>query len=74
MKKNGFFLDLVIKRLKTKILRRKKGMSILIIIDNIVGSKLIKAKTNYKYLTGYLDEVIGPLILILPKMSGYFKT
>ena len=25
-------------------------------------------------MIGYLDEVIRPLILILPKMSGYFKT
>ena len=25
------------------------------------------------YLIGYLDKVIRPLVLILPKMSGYVK-
>ena len=62
------------KRLKRKILQQKKGMPMLIIVDNIVDSKLIKTKTNYKYLIGYLHEVIRPLILVLTKMSGYFKT
>ena len=40
----------------------------------IVISKLVKRKNNSKYLIGYLDEVIRPSILILPKMSGYVKT
>ena len=26
-----------------------------------------------QYLIGYLDEVIRPLVLILPKMNGYVK-
>ena len=43
-------------------------------VDNIVISKLVKTKTNSKYLTWYLDLVIKPLVLILPKMSGYVKT
>ena len=38
-------------------------------IDNIVILKLIEAKTNSKYLIGYLD-----IVLLLPKMSGYVKT
>ena len=47
--------------------------------DNIVISNLVKTKTNSKYLIGYLDKVIRPLVfwvevLILPKMSGYVKT
>ena len=29
---------------------------------------------NIWLLTGYLDEVIRPLVLILPKMSTYVKT
>ena len=53
------------KRLKRKILQQKNGMPMLIIVDNIVDSKLIKTKTNYKYLIGYLDEVIRPLILVI---------
>ena len=40
-------------------------------LDNIVVSKLIETKTNSKYLIGYLDEIIRPLVLILSKMSGY---
>ena len=42
--------------------------------DNIIISKLVEAKNNSKNLIGYLDEVIRPLVLILPKMSGYIKT
>ena len=43
-------------------------------VDNIVISKLIKTKTNSKYLKRYLDKTIRALVLILPKMSGYIKT
>ena len=34
----------------------------------------LKQKTNSKYLIEYLDKVIRPLILIMPKMSRYVKT
>ena len=43
-------------------------------VDNIVIPKLVKTKTNSKYLIGYSDKVIRALILIMPKMSGYVKT
>ena len=43
-------------------------------VDSIVISKLGKAKPNSKYLIGYLDKTIRPLVLIIPKMSGYVKT
>ena len=42
--------------------------------DNRVILKLIKRKTNSKYLIGYLDKFIKPLDLIMPKISGYVKT
>ena len=42
-------------------------------VDKIVISKLVKIKTNSKYLIGYLDRDIGPLVSIMPKMSGYVK-
>ena len=42
--------------------------------NNIVISKLVKAKINSKYLTGYLDKTIRPLVLKMTKMSGYAKT
>ena len=38
-------------------------------VDNIVISKVVKTNTNSKYLTGYLDKVIRPLVLLMPKMS-----
>ena len=38
-------------------------------VNDIVISDLIETKTNSKYLIGYLDKVIIPLVLILPKMS-----
>ena len=43
-------------------------------VDNIVISKIVKVKTNSKYLIGYLDKDIRPLVSIMPKMSGYVKT
>ena len=42
-------------------------------VDNIVISKLVKSKTNSKYLIGYLDKDVKPLVLIMLKMSGYVK-
>ena len=42
-------------------------------LDNRVISKLVKTKTNLKYLIGYLDKDIRPLVLIMPKMSGCVK-
>ena len=35
-------------------------------VDNMVISKLVKIKTNSKYLIGYLVKVIRPLVLIIP--------
>ena len=43
-------------------------------IDNIDISRLIETKTNSMYLIGYLGKVIRPLVLVLPKISGYVKT
>ena len=42
-------------------------------VDKKVISKLVKIKTNSKYLIGYLDNDIRPLASIMPKMSGYVK-
>ena len=43
-------------------------------VGNIFISKLVKTKTTYKNLIGYLDKGIRQLVLIMPKMSGYVKT
>ena len=60
---------------KEKFYAAKRPMKIWDInFDNIVISKLVKTKTNSKYLIGYLDKTIRPFVLIMPKMSGYVKT
>ena len=43
------------------------------IVIVIFISKLINTKTNSKYLVGYLDKFIRPLVFIMLKMSGYVK-
>ena len=59
---------------KRKIYAAKKPIKIWDVnVDNIVISKLVKTKTNSKYLIGY-SKVVRPLVLIMPKMSGYVKT
>ena len=42
-------------------------------LDNIVISKVIKIKTFSKYLIEYLDIVMKPMFLIIPKISKYVK-
>ena len=39
-------------------------------VDNLVISKLIETKSNTKYLSEYLDEVVRPLFLKFRKMSA----
>ena len=44
-------------------------------VDNIVASKLVETKANYKYLIRLkFDKAIRPLVLIMPKMIGYVRT
>ena len=43
-------------------------------VDKIGFTKLIETKNNFKYFITYLDEVVRPLALILPKMSRYVKS
>ena len=60
---------------KEKFYAAKKPIKIWEVnVDNIVVSKSIETKSNSKYLIGYSDKAIRPLVLITPKMSGYVKT
>ena len=65
----------MIKYVQTEIAKEnfyaaKKPMKIWDVnIDNILISKLVKTKTNFKYLIGYLDKDIRQLVLITPKMG-----
>ena len=59
---------------KEKFYAAKKPIKICNVnLDDIVISKLVGTKTNSKYLIAYLDKYIRPLVLIMPKMSGYVK-
>ena len=60
---------------KEKLYAAKKSIKIWEVnVNNIVISKLVKTKTNSKYLIGNLDKSVRPLVLIMRKMSGYVKT
>ena len=60
---------------KEKFYGSRKPINICDInIYSTVISKLAETKTNSKYLIGYLDKVIRPLISVLSKMSGYVKS
>ena len=57
------------------MIRQKKPIIISDVnVDNIVVSKLIETRDNSNYLFEYLDQVIRPLVLVLPQMSGYVKS
>ena len=59
---------------KEEFYAAKKPMKIWDVnVDNIVISKLVETKTNSKYLIGYLDKAMRPLVLITPKMSGILR-
>ena len=59
---------------KEKFFALKKLIKICHInVNNIVISKLVKTKSNSKYLIKYLDKNIRQLVFIMPKMSGYVK-
>ena len=51
---------------------QKTNQNFNVNFDNIVISKI--SWKYSKYLGGHLDEVIGPLVLTLPKTIRYFKT
>ena len=40
-------------------------------LNNIVILKLVETKSDSKHLIGYLNEILRPLVLILPIMDGY---
>ena len=43
-------------------------------VDNIVFSKSIETKSCSKHLIVYLDDLIRPIVWILPKIKGYIKS
>ena len=53
---------------------QKKKKSIWDVNVDIVISNFIETKNSSKYLIGYINEVVRPLVLILTKMSAYVKT
>ena len=45
----------------------------MLILIIIAISKLVEIKNSSKYLIGYLDEGIRPLVLILPRMRDMLR-
>ena len=60
------------KRAKETFSAAKKPINVN--VDTIDTSKLVKAKTSSKYFIGYWGKDTRPLVLIMPKISGYVKT
>ena len=69
-------LDLEREIAKEKFYATKRPMKIWYVnVNHIVISKLVKTKTDPKYLVGLkFNKAIRPLVLVMPKMSGYVKT
>ena len=60
---------------KEKFYGAKKPIKIWgVSVENIVMSKLVKTKANSDLIGIKFDKAIRPLVLIMPKMSGYVKT
>ena len=63
------------KTAKEKLYAAKRPITICDVpVDNTVISKLVKTKANSKYSIVYLDKTMRLLVLIMRKISGYFKT
>ena len=60
--------------MKEEFYGAKKKKSIWDVNVDIVISNFIETKNSSKYLIGYINEVVRPLVLILTKMSAYVKT
>ena len=80
MVQNYFDCMIMLRSDQTKVAKKKeyygakKPIKTWDVNFNVVISKLLETKNNSKHLIGYLDEVIRPLVLILPKMYAYVKT
>ena len=60
---------------KFMVQKKKKTLQIWNVnVDNIVLLRLVETKTNFNCLIEFLEKVIRPLLLILPKISGFAKT
>ena len=60
---------------KEKVLCYKKPIKIWDVnVDTTVISKLVKTKTNSKYLIGHLGKAVRSMVLIMLKMSRYVET
>ena len=66
--------------MEIKKLIKKNSIQETILLDSVDSSKIVVSSrwklndTTYKYFCGYLNnDVIKPLCVILPHMSGYIK-
>ena len=59
--------------MKSFKVQRKSIKRLMLMLMICLCQKIIKIKSNSMYLIGYLNKVIRPLVLILPKRNKYIK-
>ena len=64
-------------RLSKKELHKSKqpiGLDLVTVDQIVVSNKIKHCDNGFKYFIGYQeDEIVKPLCIILPQMSGYIK-
>ena len=60
---------------KKKVHKSKKPVDLFSVnVDEIIVSDKFKHNESFKHFIGYQkDEIVKPLCIILPQMSGYIK-
>ena len=59
--------------MKSFKVQRKSIKRLMLMLMICLCQKIIKIKSNSMYLIGYLNKVVRPLVLILPKRNKYIK-
>ena len=58
---------------KNKFHVSKQPIALNLVDQILISDKFKHSDTGFKYLIGYEDDIVGPLCIILPQMSGYIK-
>ena len=68
------FGDVVVNKKKFHASRKVIALSFVSMDQIVVSDKSKHHDKGYKYFTGFLDDnIIRPLCIVLPQMSGYIK-
>ena len=58
---------------KNKFHVSKQPIALNLVDQILISDKFKHSDTGFKCLIGYEDDIVGPLCIILPQMSGYIK-